>query len=110
MRVGKFGVQEQVELWIKSQFLISHLDVLGLTLLDNSSGVDWLDNCINGVLHVLNQHWLSTLDGELDDLWHLWVVESGDLEIMLIPSLSQPGDTLKLWIDDQGVSLRVSEN
>ena len=73
MRVRQLGVQEQVEFRVQGKFLVSHFDVLGLTLLDDGSGVNGLDNCVNRVLHVFNKHWVSVFDRLLNGLWHFWV-------------------------------------
>jgi hypothetical protein len=52
--VGKLGVEVKVELVGEGEFLVSHLDVLVLSLLDNSAGVHGLNNGVNAVLKVLN--------------------------------------------------------
>jgi len=43
VRVGEFGVQEEIELWIESQFLVSHLDDASSSSLDDLTSIDWLD-------------------------------------------------------------------
>lgn len=105
MRVGKLGVQEEVEVGVQGEFLVSHLDVLGFTLLNDSSTVNWLNDGIDGVLHVLNQDWLPIFYTQLDGLGHLWVRESGNLEVRSFVGFSEPDDTLELRVDDERVSL-----
>jgi hypothetical protein len=87
MWVRKFGVQEQVEQWVKGQLLVSHLDVTGLTFLDNSTRVNWLDDCINSFTHVLNKDWFTLFNSHLNILWHFWVGQSGNFKTMWFPGL-----------------------
>jgi hypothetical protein len=79
MRVGKLGMHEKVEVGVQGKFLVSHLDVFGFTLLDDGSAVNWLNDSVNGVLHVLNQDWLSIFDTKFNSLCHFWVRKSCDL-------------------------------
>jgi hypothetical protein len=51
-------VQVQREFRVQLKFLDSHLDVPKLTSLDDGSGVNWLDDCTNGVIQVLDQNWV----------------------------------------------------
>lgn len=88
----------------------SKFDVLVLTLLDDGSSVNWSEHGIDAVQEVLNENGLSVFNGELNGLDDLWVGESGDLEFVVSLLLFQPLDTLKLWVNNQGVSLRVSKN
>lgn len=73
MRVRKLGVQEKLELRTQIQLFVSHLDVLALSLLDVVSSIDWLDNGINGVFKILNQHWVSDLNRLFNSSNHLWI-------------------------------------
>jgi hypothetical protein len=42
---------------------------------------------------------------QLDGLGHLWVRESGNLEVRSFVGFSEPDDTLKLRVDDKRVSI-----
>jgi hypothetical protein len=110
MRVRKFCMQEEVEIWRKCKLFISHFNQLALTLLDNCSAVNWLNDGINVVLKILNKYWISLLDSEFNCLDHLWISQSCNFKTFWIPCLSQPGNTLKLWINDETVSFRVVQD
>ena len=105
MGVSKLGVEVELEVLMEVQLSVSHLDVLALALLDDGTSVHRLDDGVNSVLQILDQHWLSSLNGELEGLHHFGVRETGDLKVILLLSFSEPGDTLELGINDQGVSL-----
>lgn len=66
-------MQEQVELWIESEFFISHFDVFGLTLLDYCSTVNRLDDCVDRIFHVFDEDWSTGLYSKFDGFWHLGV-------------------------------------
>lgn len=110
MRVGQLGLHVKVELIGQVKLLITQLDVLVLTLLGNSTTVNGGNDGVNGVLQVLNHDGLALLDSHLDGLDHLGVVKTGDLQVGVLLTLLQPGDTLKLRINDEGVALRVGED
>lgn len=105
MGVSKFGMEIECEALVETKLLVTHLDVSALTLLDNGTSVDWLNDGINVVLQVFNQHWLSALDGKFQSLDHLLVGEPGDLQVVRLFSFSEPGDTLELRINDERVSV-----
>ena len=105
MWISKFSVEIEFEILVKVKLSIAHLDVSALTLLDNGTSVDWLNDGINVVLQVFNQHWLSALDGKFQSLDHLLVGEPGDLQVVRLFSFSEPGDTLELRINDERVSV-----
>ena len=79
MRALQLSVQVQGELWVKGKFFVTHLDVLALTALDDGSGIDGLDNSVNGVLKVLNHDWFTRFNTCLKNLDHLRVGKSRDL-------------------------------
>jgi hypothetical protein len=105
MWVSKFGMEIELEALVETELLVAHLDVRTLTLLDDGTSVDWLNDGIDGVLQVFNQHWLSALDGKFQSLDHLLVGEPGDLQVVLLFSFSEPRDTLELRINDERVSV-----
>ena len=94
-------MQVEVEVVMQGQLLVAHLDVLALTALDNGTGVHRLDDGINVVLEVLNHDGVSGLDGRFKNLNHPGVGKTGDLKVIGLLTLLQPGDTLKLRIDDK---------
>jgi len=98
-------VQEQHEVWMQTQFLVSHLDVLVLTSLDNGTRVHWSNDSIDTVLQVLKHDWVSNFKGKFNGLDHLWVAQSGNLQVVGCFLLLDPDDTLKLWINNQWISL-----
>jgi len=110
MRIGKLGVHEEVEVGVKSKLLISHLNVSASTFLDDSSTVHGLDDSVDSVLHVLDEYWSTVLYTHLDGLRHLGVRKTSNLEVLGFIGLSDPEDTLKLWVNDQRVSLGVVKN
>lgn len=61
MRVTELGVQVQSEVVVERKLFVSQLDVLILTLSDNSTSVDGLNNGINAVLKVFNKHGFTLL-------------------------------------------------
>jgi len=71
MRVGQFCVHEEVEVWGQSKLLVTHLDVLGLTLLDNSPRVHRLNYSINTVLKVFNENWVTLFNSKFNCFDHL---------------------------------------
>jgi len=110
MRVRQLGLQEELEGRRETQLLVTHLDVLRLTLLGDLLGVDRLDDGINRVEHGLDEDRVTSLDSELNGLDHLRVAQSSDLEALRLIGLSDPGDTLKLGIDHKSGSLGVRED
>jgi hypothetical protein len=103
-------VHEQIEFWRKRKFLVAELYVLALSFLDDSTSINWLDNSINVILQVLNQDWVTLFDSKLNGFDHLWICQSCNLKSLWIPGLSQPSNTLKLWINNKTISLRVVKN
>lgn len=110
MWVGELSVHDELELVMQGKISVSHLDVLVLTLLDNSSSINGLQDSINAVLQVLKENGLSRLNSELNSLDHSLVAQTSDLEIIFLFFFSDPGNTLELRIDDKRISLRVSKN
>ena len=109
MRVLQLSVHEQLEVRAQGKHLVTHLDVLRFTFLDDLSSIDRLDDSIDLIHHVLNEDWLSRLDSELNSLDHLGICQPSDLQLVTI-GLLDPNNTLELRINHEGVSLRVGQD
>lgn len=110
VRALQLGVQVQGEVRVKPKLLVSHLNVLVLTTLDNGTSVDGLNDGVDVVLKVLNHDGVSSFDAGFKSLDDLGVRQTGDIEIVSLLTLLEPGDALELRIDDERVSVRVGEN
>jgi hypothetical protein len=88
MWVSKFGMEIEFEILMETELLVTHLDVSALTLLDDGTSVDWLNDGINVILQVFNQNWLSALDGQFQSLDHFLIGQPGDLQVVLFFSFS----------------------
>jgi len=73
MRVSQLSVEVKVELFGKRKFLVSHLDVLVLTLFNDGTSVHGLNDSVNRVFEVLDHNRLAHFDGHLNSLNHLAV-------------------------------------
>ena len=101
MRTLKLGMHVEVELRAEGQLLVSHLNVPVLTLLDDGSGVDRLDNSVDAVLEVLKKDRVSCLDSRLQYLDHLRVAKTSDFKVSILLTLLDPGNTLELRINNE---------
>ena len=101
MWVSKLRVKVEFEILVQVELLVTHLDVFALAPLDDGTSVDRLNHGIDGVLQILNQHWLSSLDRKLQSLNHLGVAQSRDLQVVLLFFFSDPRDSLELRINDE---------
>jgi hypothetical protein len=110
MRVTQLGVQVEREIFMKGKLFVTHTDVLVPTFLDNSASIHRLNNSIDSVVKVLNHHGVSLLNGKLNSLYQFGVGETSDLEVGVLHTFLKPGNSLQLRIDDEGVTLRVSED
>ena len=88
MWVTKLGVEIELEVLVEVELSVTHLDVSALTLLDNGTSINWLNDSIDRVLQVLDEHWLSCFDSKLESLHHLWIGKTCDLEVILLFSFS----------------------
>ena len=97
----ELGMHVESKLWAKGQLLVSHLDVPILALLNDGTGIHGLDHGVNRVLQVLKKDRISDFDGILQNFDHLGVRKTGNLEITILLTLFDPGDTLELWVDNK---------
>ena len=105
VRIRKLGVQEQLEFGVQRQLFITHLDVGVLSLFNNCAGINWLDDCVDGVFQVFNKHRFACLNGLLKSWDELFVGQSGNLEVSVSVALLNPGDALELRVNHQSVAV-----
>jgi hypothetical protein len=110
MGIAQLGVEVKLEVVVERKLFISKLDVLVLALLYDGASVHRLNNSVNTVFKVLNEHGLTLLKGNLNGSHHLVIRQTGDLEIGVLLLFSDPGNALELWVNDQGVTIRVCKN
>jgi hypothetical protein len=110
MGIAQLGVEVKLEIVVERKLFISKLDILVLALLYDGASVNRLNNSVNTVFKVLNEHGLTLLKGNLNGSHHLVIRQTGDLEIGVFLLFSDPCNALELWVNDQGVTIRVCKN
>jgi hypothetical protein len=110
MGIAQFGVEVKLEVVVERKLFITKLDVPVLALLYDGASVNRLNNSVNTVFKVLNEHGLTLLKGNLNGSHHFVIRQTGYLEIGVFFLFSDPGNALELWVNDQGVTIRVCKN
>ena len=74
MRIGKFGVQNQSELWVVLHLVVTKSH--GPTFLGGVSADDWVQDWIDRLVNVLNEHRVASYDRLLDHIQVVLLTES----------------------------------
>lgn len=104
VRVDKLGLKIQFEGVAQFNIFGTKFDGEALTLLDELSGEEWIENGIDFLTDGLDHEDLTTGYGHLDLLEPGFLTKLDDLHLGSLFTLD-PLLTLKLWIDDEWVSV-----
>lgn len=110
MGVGKLGLHEQFEFGIKSKVFTSEFENFIFALNDERPRNDGHQDSIDAVTHVLNHRRVAMLNGNLQLPVDCLGSQSKTLEFILLFLLPDPRNTLKLRIDNKGISLTVGQD
>ena len=79
MRIGKFRVQNQAEFWVIFHLTITKPD--RSSFLDGVSADDRIQNWINGLVNVFQQHSVTSYDGALNHVQVVLLSKSYDTQL-----------------------------
>lgn len=110
MGIGKFCLEEKLEVWIKGQVLTSKLENFAFSLFNERSCENGHQDSINTVTNVFNHSWISMFNGDLKFSINSFWTQPQALQFIFFFFFSNPWNTLELGINHQGISLTVCQN